>query len=63
MIMNGKYSLDTNTVISFMREDKKTVEAINELEEVFIPVTVVGELCYGAFWYPGLAPNPFVSLN
>jgi tRNA(fMet)-specific endonuclease VapC len=49
MIMNGKYLLDTNTVISFMRKDKKTVEAIHELEEVFIPVTVVGELYYGAF--------------
>ncbi len=49
MIMNGKYLLDTNTVISFMRKDEKTVEAIHELEEVFIPVTVVGELYYGAF--------------
>jgi len=49
MIMNGKYLLDTNTVISFMRKDKKTVEAIQELGEVFIPVTVVGELYYGAY--------------
>jgi predicted nucleic acid-binding protein len=32
-----------------MRKDKKTVEAIQELDEVFIPVTVVGELYYGAY--------------
>ena len=32
-----------------MRKDEKTVEAIHELEEVFIPVIVVGELYYGAF--------------
>jgi len=47
--MNGKCLLDTNTIISFMRNDKKIVDAINESEEVFIPVTVVGELYYGAF--------------
>ncbi len=49
IIMSGKYILDTNMVISFMRMDKRTVEEIREMEEVFIPVTVVGELYYGAY--------------
>ena len=32
-----------------MRKEQETVKTIRELEEVFIPVTVVGELYYGAF--------------
>ena len=47
--MNGKYILDTNAVIAFLRNDKKIVEKIKEKAEVYIPVTVVGELYFGAF--------------
>jgi tRNA(fMet)-specific endonuclease VapC len=47
--MNGKYLLDTNIVISFLRKDNEIVEKIEELDEVYIPVTVIGELFFGAF--------------
>lgn len=47
--MNGKYLLDTNTVIAFLRNDEEIVEKITEQAEVYVPVTVVGELYFGAF--------------
>ena len=47
--MNGKYLLDTNTVIAFLRNDEEIVEKIKEQAEVYIPVTVIGELYFGAF--------------
>jgi len=47
--MNGKYILDTNAVIAFLRNDEKIVEKIKEEAEVYMPVTVVGELYFGAF--------------
>jgi tRNA(fMet)-specific endonuclease VapC len=47
--MNGKYLLDTNIVISLLRKDIKIVEKIEEVDEAYIPVTVIGELYFGAF--------------
>jgi tRNA(fMet)-specific endonuclease VapC len=47
--MNGKYLLDTNAVIAFLRNDEKIVEKIKEKAEIYMPVTVVGELYFGAF--------------
>jgi tRNA(fMet)-specific endonuclease VapC len=47
--MNGKYLLDTNAVIAFLRNDEKIVKKIKEQAEVYMPVTVVGELYFGAF--------------
>jgi tRNA(fMet)-specific endonuclease VapC len=47
--MNGKYLLDTNIVISLLRKDNEIVEKIEELDEAYIPVTVIGELYFGAF--------------
>jgi tRNA(fMet)-specific endonuclease VapC len=49
IIMNGKYLLDTNAVIAFLRNDEKIVEKIKEKAEIYMPVTVVGELYFGAF--------------
>lgn len=47
--MNGRYLLDTNIVIGVMGNNKSIVEKIEKLEEVYVPVTVVGELYFGAF--------------
>ncbi len=47
--MNGRYLLDTNIVIGILGNNKPIVEKIEKLEEVYIPVTVVGELYFGAF--------------
>ena len=47
--MNGRYLLDTNIVIDLLGNNKSIVEKIERLEEVYIPVTVIGELYFGAF--------------
>jgi len=47
--MNGRYLLDTNIVIGLLGNNKAIVEKIETLEEVYIPVTVIGELYFGAF--------------
>jgi tRNA(fMet)-specific endonuclease VapC len=47
--MNGRYLLDTNIVIGILGNNKPILEKIEKLEEVYIPVTVVGELYFGAF--------------
>lgn len=47
--MNGRYLLDTNIVIGILGNNKPIVEKIEKLEEVYIPVTAIGELYFGAF--------------
>jgi tRNA(fMet)-specific endonuclease VapC len=47
--MNGKYLFDTNIVISFLRKDDKIVKILREIDEIYVPVTVIGELYFGAF--------------
>jgi tRNA(fMet)-specific endonuclease VapC len=47
--MSGRYLLDTNIVIGLLGNNKSIVEKIDTLEEVYIPVTVIGELYFGAF--------------
>lgn len=47
--MNGKFLLDTNIVIALFGNDYSVKKNIARAEEVYIPITVVGELYYGAF--------------
>lgn len=47
--MAGKVLLDSNVLIDFFRGEQSTVERIGQLEEMAIPVIVLGELYYGAF--------------
>ena len=47
--MNGKCLLDTNIIISLFKNEKEIVEKIKSFARVFISVTVIGELFYGAF--------------
>ncbi len=49
MKMNGKFLLDTNVVIALFDGDAHIIERINQSEEVYIPVFVLGELFYGAY--------------
>ena len=46
--MNGKYLVDTNVVIRLLRSDVRSVELFDNAEEISIPITVAGELFYGA---------------
>ncbi|MEW6327120.1 MAG: type II toxin-antitoxin system VapC family toxin [Thermodesulfobacteriota bacterium] len=47
--MSGKYLLDTNIVIALFAEDPSVVKHMVKASEIFIPVTVIGELFFGAF--------------
>ena len=49
MKMNGRYLLDTNIVIALFDDDARVIERINQSEEVYILVFVLGELFYGAY--------------
>ena len=46
--MNGKYLLDTNIIIPLFADDTWVKQKIRQVDEVFVPVIVIGELFYGA---------------
>lgn len=46
--MNGRFLLDTNIVIAIFAKDASVIESLEETEEVYVPITVLGELFYGA---------------
>ena len=46
--MNGRFLLDTNIVIAIFSNDKSVLDPLELVEEVFIPIIVLGELYYGA---------------
>jgi len=46
--MSGKYLLDTNIVIALFASDVIVIEHLKNLENIFIPSIVLGELFYGA---------------
>ncbi|MBW2194884.1 MAG: type II toxin-antitoxin system VapC family toxin [Deltaproteobacteria bacterium] len=46
--MSGRVLLDTNIVIAIFADDYSVRRALEETEEVFVPVIVLGELYYGA---------------
>lgn len=48
MGMSGKYLLDTNIVIALFAGEVAVTTRLEEIEEVFIPSIVIGELYYGA---------------
>lgn len=46
--MSGRFLLDTNIVIAIFAKDASVQTRIAAAAEVFVPVTVLGELYYGA---------------
>ena len=46
--MNGRFLLDTNIVIAIFSNDNLVMEPLEMVEEVFVPIIVLGELYYGA---------------
>lgn len=55
--MNGRFLLDTNIVIAFLKGDTVVQEHFAEAETVFVPSTVIGELYYGAYKSARVAAN------
>ena len=47
--MNGRFLLDTNIVIALLAGETTVLEALGEVDEVFLSNIVLGELFYGAF--------------
>jgi tRNA(fMet)-specific endonuclease VapC len=47
--MNGKYLLDSNIIIDYLRGDSEVISKVDEIENLYIPVIVIGELYYGAY--------------
>ncbi len=41
-------AIDTNTAVEFFRNNKEIVEKISAYKTVYLPITVVGELLFGA---------------
>jgi len=46
--MSGKYLLDTNIIIDLFRGDSKAIALVNQIEVIYVPVIVIGELYFGA---------------
>lgn len=46
--MSGDYILDSNIVINVFRGDAETIKIVSQLNKVYVPVIVIGELYYGA---------------
>ncbi|MGD0693861.1 MAG: type II toxin-antitoxin system VapC family toxin [Terriglobia bacterium] len=46
--MAGRVLLDTNIVIALFAGEERIRERLVQRQEVFLPSTVIGELCYGA---------------
>jgi tRNA(fMet)-specific endonuclease VapC len=48
MAMNGKYLFDANVIIDVFRGKMSTIEKIKDINLVYIPAIVLGELYYDA---------------
>ncbi len=48
MKMRGENLLDSNIIIDLFRGDQKTIDWIKGINEVILPVIVIGELYFGA---------------
>jgi tRNA(fMet)-specific endonuclease VapC len=46
--MSGRFLLDTNIVIALWANDASVTSQLAASSEVFVPITVLGELYYGA---------------
>ena len=48
MKVNGKLAIDTNAVIAYREGISEVCKLIDEADMIILPVTVLGELLYGA---------------
>ena len=55
--MNGKFLLDTNIVIALFAGDMSIQKRLAQVEEVFVPSIVIGELYFGAYKSKRIAEN------
>jgi tRNA(fMet)-specific endonuclease VapC len=53
----NKFLLDTNIVTAWFKGEEGIVEKIEKAKEVHLPVTVIGELYYGAMYSTKVQKN------
>lgn len=46
--MIDRLAVDTNAVVDYLRRDRDYPPQLDEAKDVFLPLTVIGELFYGA---------------
>ena len=46
--MSGEYLLDSNIVIDVFRGNQEAIARISQIENIYLPVIVLGELYFGA---------------
>jgi len=46
--MSGSYLLDTNVIIALFAGDAAVQEHLAVADEIYVPSTAIGELCFGA---------------
>lgn len=46
--MTDRIAVDTNAVVEYLRLDRDYPKRLDDSDEVFLPLTVIGELFYGA---------------
>ena len=47
--MNGRFAVDTNAVVDYLRQSRSPPPALLTASEILLPLTVLGELFAGAF--------------
>lgn len=47
--MSGRFAVDTNAVVDYLRESRPVPPALLTAAEILLPLTVLGELFAGAF--------------
>jgi tRNA(fMet)-specific endonuclease VapC len=47
--MSGRFAVDTNAVVDYLRESRPAPPALLTASEILLPLTVLGELFAGAF--------------
>jgi len=55
--MNDRFAVDTNAVVDYLRESRPVPPALLTASEIFLPLTVLGELLAGAFASERAAEN------
>ena len=48
MVKNEEIALDSNIVIEVLNNKKTIVESVKDYRKVYLPITVCGELLFGA---------------
>lgn len=47
--MNGSFLLDSNVIIDVFRGKSEVIAVVSNIPRIYIPVIVLGELCFGAY--------------